>query len=77
METRRSSYRSGKLAKIAAMGYLDEKKNACNIDNELELVDIQNHVYEEVKVIGKTSPSTPEGAVQIGLENYTGHRLAS
>jgi len=65
----------GKLAKIAAMGYLDEQ-SVRNIDSELELVDIQNRVYEAVKVIGKTSIDT-DGAVQIGLEKYAGGTLTS
>jgi len=65
----------GKLAKIAARGYLDEQ-SVCNIDSELELVDIQNRVYEAVKVIRKTSIHT-EGTEQIGLDNYTSHTLAS
>ena len=65
----------GKLAKITARGYLGEQ-SVCNIGSKLELVDIQNRVYEAVKVIGKTSIHT-EGAEQIGLENYTGRTLSS
>ena len=48
----------------------------CNIDSELELVDIQNRVHETVKVTRKT-PIHTEGAEQIGLENYTGRTLSS
>jgi len=65
----------GKLAEIAAIGYLDGQ-SVRNIDSELELVDIQNRVYEAVTAIGETSIDT-EDAVQIGLEKYTGGTLAS
>jgi len=60
---------------MAAMGYLDEQ-NMHNIDSELELVDIQNRVYEAVKVMGKTSVNT-DGAVQVVLEKYAGGTQAS
>ena len=55
---------------MAAMGYLNEPV-LCRIDSKLELVDIQNHVYEEVKVIEKASDDS-EGAVEIGLDKYLG-----
>ena len=54
------------------MGYLNEQ-SVRNIDSELELADIQNGVYEAIKVIRKTSIDT-DGAVQIGLEQYMGSR---
>ncbi|PUU75150.1 Non-repetitive/WGA-negative nucleoporin C-terminal-domain-containing protein [Tuber borchii] len=65
----------GKLAKIAAMRYLDEQ-SVRSISSELELVDIQNCVYEAVKVIGRTSIGT-DGAMQIVLEKYAGGTLTS
>jgi len=43
-----------KTTKMAAWGYLDQE-SVCNIDSELELVDIQNHVYGAVKVIRRSS----------------------
>jgi len=58
-----------KLAKIAARGYQDEE-SVCNIGSELELIDIQNHVYKAVKVIRKTSMHN-EDTAQTGLEKYT------
>jgi len=65
----------GKLTKMAAMGYLDEL-SMHNIDSQLELLNIQNRVYEAVKVIRKTTINT-DGALQIGLEKYAGGTLAS
>jgi len=47
----------------------------CMIDSELELVDIQNCVYQAVKVIRKPSIQT-QGTEHIDGENYTGHILA-
>ena len=57
------------------MGYLKEQ-SVHSIDSRLELVDIQSRVYKAVKVIGKTSIDS-EGAVQIGLDKYSGGTLAS
>ena len=57
------------------MGYPNEQ-SVRSIYSKLELVDIQNHVYKAVKVIGKTSIDG-EGAVQIGPEKYPGGTLAS
>lgn len=58
----------GKLAKIAATGHLDEKEVRA-IDSELELVEIQNRIFQAVKFVAQ-STIDEDAAVGEGLSMF-------